>query len=90
MLPVNNFAENFCLLKTGSAQIDTGCFYAVMAKEIGKEGDITAAFNEISGKQVAEGVGIQDMGIQQIPSAKYLKLGSDSGGSNGRAQMTQK
>ena len=48
-----------------------------MAKEIGKKGDIAAAFNKIFSKQVAERVRIQDVGIQQISSAKHLKLGAD-------------
>ena len=71
-LPVYYLIKNLCLFGTGSPQVDSGGFNAVMTKQIGEKSDIPSVFNEIFRKTVAEGVGVYRPGIQVIAASVSL------------------
>ena len=86
-LPVHDFINNRLLLAAAPAQVDSGGLNAFMSKQIGQKCNITAAFNEIFGKTVTEGVGINHSFVQMVPDCQSLKLPPYAAGRNAHAGM---
>lgn len=86
-LPVYYLVNDRLLLAAAPAKIDSGGFNAFMSQKIGQKCNITAAFNEILGKTVAEGVGINHSFVQRVPDCQSLKLPPYAAGRNAHAGM---
>ena len=89
-LPIHNFIENLLLFRTAPVEIDAGGFDAFMAENIGKHRDIATLFDEIFGKQVPEGMGMYDRGIEIVYRSEMLQLSTDAGGGDAVTEAVKK
>ena len=78
ILPVYDLIDHFPLFSTASPQIDPCGLDILMSKEIGEESEIVKAFQKAFREAVAEGVGIDDVGIDPVEESEFLKLARDA------------
>lgn len=76
--PVYDLIDHFPLFPAASSQIDPRGLDILMSKEIGEESEIVKAFQKAFREAVAEGVGIDDVGVDPVEERKFLKLARDA------------
>ena len=76
--PVYDLIDHFPLFPAASPQIDPRGLNILMSKEIGEESEIVKAFQKAFREAVAEGVGIDDIGIDPVEECEFLKLACDA------------
>ena len=59
-LPVHNLVNDLFLLTAAPMQIDSGGLNAFMSQNIGQQRDIPSHLDKLFGKQVAEGMGVDN------------------------------
>lgn len=78
VLPVYDLIDHFPLFSAASSQIDPRGLDILMSKEIGEESEIVKAFQKAFREAVAEGVGIDDIGVDSVEECEFLKLARDA------------
>lgn len=76
--PVYNLIDHFTLFPAASPEIDPRGLDILMPKEIGEESNIVKAFQKAFREAVAEGVGIDDVGVDHVEEREFLKLARDA------------
>ena len=76
--PVYDLIDHFPLFPAASPQIDPRGLDILMSKEIGEESEIVKTFQNAFCEAVAEGVGIDDVGIDSVEECEFLKLARDA------------
>ena len=72
--PVYDLIDHFPLFPAASPQIDPRGLDILMPKEIGEESEIVKAFQKAFCEAVAEGVGIDDVGVDPVEAVSYTHL----------------
>ena len=54
------------LFAAAPVQVNAGGFNALVAENVGEEGDVVALFDEVFCEQVPEGMGMNDGGIESV------------------------
>ena len=65
-LPVHEAVDKVALFAGGALEVDAGGFDGVVAEEVGEENDVVAFPEEVFGEEVAEGMGMDDGGVQSV------------------------
>ena len=76
--PVYYLIDYFPLFPAASPQIDPRGLDILMPKEISEESEIVEAFQKAFREAVAEGVGIDDVGVDPVEEREFLKLARDA------------
>lgn len=74
MLPIDDFVNDGLLLGGCSAEIDSGCLYALVAHKIGEKSEVVVSFKEILGIAMAERMRIYNGCVQAIFLSKEFQL----------------
>lgn len=76
--PVYDLIDHFPLFPAAPPQIDPCGLDILMSKEIGEESEIVKAFQKAFREAVAEGVGIDNVGVDPVEESEFLKLARDA------------
>ena len=80
-LPVHQVVDEIALLAGGALEVDAGGFDGVVAEEVGEEDDVVAFPEEVFGEEVAEGMGVDDGGVQSVfDGVEFEVFGQAAGG----------
>ena len=85
--PNDDAVDELLLFLGGAAEVEAGGGEVSVAEEVGEEGEVVVAVQEVLGVEVPEGVGMDRMGVHAVLDGVVTKLRGDSAGGDAAAVL---
>ncbi len=76
--PIHDLVDEFFLLETGALEVDARGLHRGVPKQVGQQDKVVVFVEEVQGEEVAEGVGMDEVGVDAVFQGQFLELLRDS------------